>query len=338
MKKLIKSIVRIYILPIIYYLNLFDLLTKSKNNRLILMYHGIIENDNFKYNNRHFSKSTFEKHLKYYQKHFNVVSLSEIFEMKRKNIIPDKKTIAITFDDGFENNYNIAFPLLKKYNLPATFFVSAVCVDNNNEVLWPDFINILRQNINENLNINNLNFIPHFKHDFYNLENNISLLEYLKQQSARNRDKIINDLREKYFFDEIIKNVNSELWKLMNKEQLIELSKSELIEISSHGYLHYNLANIEKQEAFEDLSKSKEILEKVINKKISSIAFPDGSYNLDILEMCKDIGYNNLCAVTYKNKSDNQYNNLLQRYGISTTTSYYSNIFFIFKSFKNLGF
>ena len=111
--RVIKIIFRKIVFPIAYFFRLYKLFgVTNKNMCLIINYHGVIENENLKYNGRHFSKDVFEKHLAYYQKNFQVVTVTEIFDMYRKNIIPPKKTIAITFDDGFENNYSIAFPLL----------------------------------------------------------------------------------------------------------------------------------------------------------------------------------------------------------------------------------
>lgn len=302
------------------------------------MYHGVTEKKNLKFNARHISKKTLEKHLKYFKKNFNVVKISEIFEMYRQNKIPDKKIIAITFDDGFENNFNIVLPLLKKYNLPATFFISAICIENDNEVLWPDVINILRQNIENNLIVGKNIFVKHDKYDFYCFEKNISLLEYLKQQTVKTGTAIIDELKQKNNFCEILKSVNPEIWKLMSKEQIAELSKSELIEIASHGYTHFNLANIEKDEAYNEIKKSKELLEELIQKKIISIAFPNGSYNKEINEMCLSSGYKNLCAVNYRQKEDADDKNILPRYGLSFEENYFANIFHIYKAFEDKGF
>ena len=53
---------------------------------------------------------------------FNVISLARLAEHRRSGRIPPK-TVCITFDDGYRDNYAVAFPILKKYSLPATIFV-----------------------------------------------------------------------------------------------------------------------------------------------------------------------------------------------------------------------
>lgn len=334
-----KFIFRNIVFPTLYYLGLIHILNKSGNKLLIITYHGVTSSRNLKYNGRHFSKKSFERHIKYMIKYFDVISLSDIFKMYKQNQKPKRQSIAITFDDGFENNYTFVYPILKKYNIPATFFISAICIENNNAILWPDVINILRQSDVNIINANNITFSKGInRYDYVNTESNLSLLDFLKNQKSEYHDKLIEFIKDKYHFDDILKNVETEIWKLMSKKQITELAASNLVEIGSHGYLHYNLANIEEYKALEELKKSKELIESLINKEVISIAYPDSSYNNKIKKLSLDTGYKNLCAVTYQEQEDANDKNILPRYGMSSTTNYYSNIFFLHKAFKHLGF
>src|SRR5690242_10183124 len=94
----------------------------SSNKRLIVMYHGVRKNRG-RINGRHITAKQFEQQLRYFSKHYKVVSLEEICSMKQQGITPERNTIALTFDDGFLNNITTALPLLMKYQMPATFFV-----------------------------------------------------------------------------------------------------------------------------------------------------------------------------------------------------------------------
>lgn len=89
----------------------------------ILMYHSVIpdpEPDNM----LAVSVKSFERQMRFLKKHrYNVVSVEEIADMiKNKKRMPHK-TIAVTFDDGYKDNYDYAFPILKKYGLAATVFI-----------------------------------------------------------------------------------------------------------------------------------------------------------------------------------------------------------------------
>lgn len=68
--------------------------------------------------------ATFEKQMRFLSDHrYRVVTLSSVVELlKAKKAIP-AKTVVLTFDDGYEDNYTVVFPILKKYGFPATVFV-----------------------------------------------------------------------------------------------------------------------------------------------------------------------------------------------------------------------
>ena len=87
----------------------------------ILMYHMIKEHTNGKFKGLRVSPLMFEKQIKYlYKNGWHFVTMSEL--LTRKESLPEK-SIAITFDDGYEDNYIHAFPILKKYNVRATIYL-----------------------------------------------------------------------------------------------------------------------------------------------------------------------------------------------------------------------
>jgi len=81
----------------------------------------------------------FGRQMRYLKaRHYNVVPLGSLAPLiKEKKKIPPR-TIAITFDDGYKDNYTYAFPILKKYKLPATFFIIVNEVDRpqNDRLNW----------------------------------------------------------------------------------------------------------------------------------------------------------------------------------------------------------
>lgn len=89
----------------------------------ILMYHYI--NDEEPSRSRlGVSPATFERQMRFLrERKYNVIPLEELADLIRNKREIPPKTAAITFDDGYLDNYTQAFPVLKKYNLPATFFV-----------------------------------------------------------------------------------------------------------------------------------------------------------------------------------------------------------------------
>lgn len=65
---------------------------------------------------------TFEREIKILKTLYNVVSLDEIYDYIQSGKTPNKPTVAITFDDGYVDNYIYAYPILKKHKLKATLF------------------------------------------------------------------------------------------------------------------------------------------------------------------------------------------------------------------------
>lgn len=89
----------------------------------ILMYH-YINDDEPSRSRLGVSPKSFQRQMRFLREHnYNVVTLAKITDLiKNKKRIPPN-TIAITFDDGYIDNYTNAYPVLKKYNIPATIFV-----------------------------------------------------------------------------------------------------------------------------------------------------------------------------------------------------------------------
>lgn len=87
------------------------------------------------------SPETFDKQMRFLKEHqYNVITLEEVGKLvaQKKKIPP--KTIAITMDDGYKSNYIYAFPVLKKYNLPATIFLIYDEIDRpqNDRLNWDE--------------------------------------------------------------------------------------------------------------------------------------------------------------------------------------------------------
>lgn len=89
----------------------------------ILMYHYVNEKEPL-ISRLGVSPLTFERQMGFLKKNkYNVISLEQAVDLiKCKKKIPFK-TVVITFDDGYLDNYTNAYPILKKYGLPATIFV-----------------------------------------------------------------------------------------------------------------------------------------------------------------------------------------------------------------------
>lgn len=89
----------------------------------ILMYHRVDKEEALK-SKLAVSPQVFQKQMSFLARNkYNVIALGQLSSLiKAKSKIP-QNTVVITFDDGYEDNYLQAYPILKKYNLPATIFI-----------------------------------------------------------------------------------------------------------------------------------------------------------------------------------------------------------------------
>lgn len=301
------------------------------------MYHGVVPEANLSISPNHLSLKDFESQIKYLCSEFNIVSLNDIFNIYRKSQSQAKPTLAITFDDGYENNFRYAFPILQKYNVPATIFTVTKQLENPDFILWYDFVDIVKNHIS----------LSYFRDRIKSIDMGSSKLDidvdswgklkqFLKTLSQADKEVILN--RKEIDLQKILSKVPVEYYKLLSGEQMKVMLNSGLIEIGSHTHSHPNLDVISKEEVRRELTLSKSLLEKNLSVEINSIAFPDGAYNDEIKTNALNTGYKNLLAVDYKLEADFTNKNILPRFCISNTTTVESNITLIYLNFRKKGF
>lgn len=331
--KIQKRIARKIVFPIAMKLGLDKCFrNRAKNSILNVMYHGVVNEDSCYFSPRHIHKEQFEEHLKYLKKNFEIISTEEAFKKIASNEKLEKKYLTISFDDGYKNNLTTALPLLEKYSIPTTFFISSICIDNKAErYLWSDVISGLNYFYsNEPIEVNNLIF-----NNLRCEKENLYLPDYIKTLPFSNRDIVLEKLESKYDLKNKIQSLPEEIWKLLSKEELITLSKSSLVTIGSHGHRHFNLGDIDLDSAKEELRISKELLSKTIQKEVNLIAYPDGSYNESVKNCAEELGYTGQFAVNYKASDDRTDSRIMNRHGISSTTTFESNMLTLNVVFKN---
>lgn len=108
----------------------------------ILMYHSVSPSP-VKGNRLAVSVKSFERQMRFLKEHnYNVITLDEAADfIKRKKRIP-RNSVAITLDDGYKDNYTSAFPIFKKYHLPATMFIiiNEVGRPQNDRLSWDEIM------------------------------------------------------------------------------------------------------------------------------------------------------------------------------------------------------
>jgi peptidoglycan/xylan/chitin deacetylase (PgdA/CDA1 family) len=106
-----------------------------KDNRfLILMYHMISKPLNNSEKKYACPPDLFNKHMRFVHENYNTITLDDIAAHQRHCQPLTENSVAITLDDGFADNFEYGYPILQKYNIPATIFLTTGLLGNKN--LW----------------------------------------------------------------------------------------------------------------------------------------------------------------------------------------------------------
>lgn len=108
----------------------------------ILMYHRVVTeaelSSQFIQPGMYVTRETFERHIRFLREHFDVLSMSELLTIWREKVWnPDRCYCVITFDDGWLDNYVHAFPVLRRYDVPATIFLPTGVIGTT-RWFWPE--------------------------------------------------------------------------------------------------------------------------------------------------------------------------------------------------------
>ncbi|WAC03780.1 polysaccharide deacetylase family protein [Lacinutrix neustonica] len=281
---------------VLFKLGFGKILLKNRYGERLLLFHGIDTKGDTRYNSRFISKLFFEALIKHIVTHYNVVSLDDYYLKKFKK---DTLNIALTFDDGYLNNYTYAVPILEKYKVPACFYITTV--HENTPYLWTDFIDLVSYYTKKEKVV--------FKGDLYekNAKNEfichgVSLKNVAKRMPYKSIKLIYK------IFENDWKNLppkhHETYWRLMNAEQIRYIANHPLFTIGAHGETHASLIDIPLEAAKHEISNSKKQLETICRQPITEFAFPFGFYNHEIANYCEEIGFERLLLVDYNTKED----------------------------------
>lgn len=197
-----------------------------------------------------------------------------------------RNSIGITFDDGYEDVYENALPILRRYNLPATVFLTSGFLGNRG-LPWTDRIYYMfaRTKATE-LRVN----IRHRKQYGLGTERQrIYAREDIKSDLKRVREderlRILQELAEKLGVEGPTDP------DLMLSWDQVRAMQQESISFGSHTVTHPLLTKITTERARYEITESKRELERSLGKKIGCFAYPSGQYNEEIKKMVEEAGY-----------------------------------------------
>jgi len=276
-------------------LNLPEILSRFSRKIAILCYHRVIPDEL----RTHVlsspwlvvSKDSFEKQMRHLREHYHPLPLKKLLWYYENGKDFPPRGVVVTFDDGWADNYFHAFPILKRYRIPATIFLTTDYIETE-KVFWPERVSFFLSHIEKT----DPGAIPDFAHSVFKSKSSISrrgknmldsFIEFLKDLSPPERSRLILDLAGKA--PEIGKDY-LKANRLMTWKQVLEMNEAG-IDFGSHGATHRILTQLPLAEARNEIKRSKEVLEKKIRERIVAFAYPNGNYNDEILCILREEGF-----------------------------------------------
>jgi peptidoglycan/xylan/chitin deacetylase (PgdA/CDA1 family) len=228
----------------------------------------------------------FESHMTLLARNFNVLRLTEACERLARHALPSR-AVAVTFDDGYANNEEIALPILKRLGIRATFFVSTGF--SRGGMMFNDTI------------IESLRNAHAGNHDLSGI--GLGELQLSDIESRRRcADRLIHilmhrpPLERQAAVDATVDALNVRIdRKLMMTPAQIRNLHDEGMEIGAHTVKHPILKSISDDEARMEVEHSKRTLEEITGEPVTSFAYPNGKpgrdYDLRHVQLVKDAGF-----------------------------------------------
>ena len=250
----------------------------KKDEIAIFLLHGVIYNNNYRirnYNRKHLEKNYFENIIIDLKNNGSPVSINDYLEYRKGKTIAEKPFI-LTFDDGFENNYSIAAPLLKKHKIPALFYLTTKFIDENS-LSWIDKIELCIENYKPKKMQMPWKKIPYKLCDIKEEKKFLNDVRYIIKTSYKyNSEKIVQSVYSQCNAT-IINHSNADLDKKMNWQQVKEISDNNLFTIGAHTHTHQILSHLDSKNMRYEIENSINILKKKCNFKcIKHFSYPEG--------------------------------------------------------------
>jgi peptidoglycan/xylan/chitin deacetylase (PgdA/CDA1 family) len=207
--------------------------------------------------------------IKLKKENYDFISLDDLYIIL-KNGEKAKKKIVFTLDDGYADNYEIAYSIFKKHNIPFTIYITTSFPDQKAILWWYLLEDLIIEN-EEIVLSDDRKFSCKTEEEKIDTFNKIrKLIQSLK------RDDFLNNLQKlfkKYDIDWLEKSKTL----CLNWEQIVKLSKDELVTIGGHTVNHLALNQLSEDEVINEVLEANRIIESKINKKIEHFAYPFGS-------------------------------------------------------------
>lgn len=202
---------------------------------------------------------------------FEFISLDKLHKLLEQDQVVEKK-ILFTLDDGYRDNFEIAYPIFKKHRVPFTIYLTT-SMPENKAILWWYIVEdlILR---NDQIILSN-NRIIHCKTKKEKINAFLKIRKIVISFEPNDFEMKLKEMFKDY--DIKWHNVCEDM--AMTWDHIITLSKDELVTIASHTKNHFALNRLEEKNIIDEVLDANNLIELKTNQKVSHFSYPFGSTN-----------------------------------------------------------
>lgn len=252
-------------------------------------------------------KELFKTQIEYFKNKFNIVTMEQVIESIQTGEsyrLPDN-ALLLTFDDGYIDNYTVAYPILEEYGLQGSFFIPGktfathqlLDVNKIHYILASADIYKLVEDLKKQMDYYRGSEYQYASTDElfheYAVANRFDIKEtiFVKRMlqtvlPEKLRNTISSNLFEKYVGD----TEEQLAYELYMTEEQVRTMKRHGMFIGIHGYDHYWLGNLPQEQMKEDISLALDVLDQFIDRKQWVMNYPYGSYNQEVIRYIRQQG------------------------------------------------
>ena len=260
--------------------------TQGKQRLSILIYHRVV-NEFDPMRPAEPTREIFDWQMRLVRQYFNPLSLLEALEKLDSGQLPER-AICVTFDDGYADNQLHAMPILRKYAVPATVFVSTGFLNGGR--MWNDsLIEFFRCFRGDSLDLNELGL---GRHDTANMDARLASAERviaeIKYRHPTERVQLVEQIQGR-FESECLPD------DLMMTDAQVRSLASNGVTIGAHTVSHPILASVTDEVAHREIQDSKARLEDMLQQSVDVFAYPNGrpgqDYRKEHVAMVRSLGF-----------------------------------------------
>jgi len=237
----------------------------------ILMYHSVLpdpaqESDSL--GGIIHSTSAFRAQMELLARDFHPISLGDLVDNLASAKPLARRSVVVTFDDGYADNYEVAMPILNECGIPATFYVTVECLESK-KLPWPSRLRFAFRRTRQRQWTDGHHRTWNLSEAATREQAYLAACDDCCQLSGKVQEEFVNRIER-----ELQASVPSNSGSLMmNYDKVRGLARHGHI-VGSHTMTHPNMAYIKEHEAQQELSESKTRLEFQMQAPIRHFSYP----------------------------------------------------------------